>query len=129
MTAEIRQQYEDEVRRAIQECRALGYVPRLFMQMVGELGAIEASRRLLAPPVDHCSDGFVRLWELGRLDLTVENLTCQDERFAALFTEAERRIGRERLEIVRLSRCPLTARNNADILNVVQGRGRNRPWA
>jgi hypothetical protein len=99
MRDDAERQFEEEVRRAIQECRALGYVPRLFMQMVGELGAVEAARRLLAPPVERCSDGFTRLWELKRLDLTVEYLSTADARFAELFSDAERTIACERLAL------------------------------
>lgn len=43
------------------------------------------------------SDGFVRLWENQRLDLTVERL-ASDERFAHLFTEQERATARQRLD-------------------------------
>lgn len=45
------------------------------------------------------SDGFTRLWEMGRLDLAVEFLVAFDDRFAPLFTDDERRASKERLAL------------------------------
>jgi hypothetical protein len=63
--------------------------------MVTQYGALGAARRLLHAPA--VSDGFVTLWERGRLDLTVESLVV-DKRFARLFTEVEQAIARKRLD-------------------------------
>lgn len=46
------------------------YRPSLFMQMVSDRGAMDACLSLVRAPKP--SDGFTRLWELQRLDLTVE---------------------------------------------------------
>jgi hypothetical protein len=43
------------------------------------------------------SDGFAKLWERGRLDLSVEAVVVQP-RFAALFTEDEVDAARRRLD-------------------------------
>lgn len=75
--------------------RDIGYVATRFIQMVGEHGGLAAAQRLLA--ADVVSDGFVKLWEHSRLDLSVEAHVL-DERFSSLFTHEERRIARERLE-------------------------------
>ena len=45
---------------------------------------------------DDVSDGFTTLWELKRLDLSVEAYVLRSE-YAPLFTEAERGIARARL--------------------------------
>ncbi|MDB5527377.1 MAG: hypothetical protein JWR51_480 [Devosia sp.] len=65
--------------------------------MMEELGAIATVRALINRPI---SDGFVRLLELHRLDLSVEALALED-RWAGLFTPAEltscrRRVGKAR---------------------------------
>ena len=77
--------------RAKRECR---YSPNLFLSMVGERGGLGAARALLRART--VSDGFTRLWELGRLDLSVEALILQDE-WHPLFSDEERAIARERL--------------------------------
>nr|MBA3533071.1 EVE domain-containing protein [Ardenticatenales bacterium] len=56
------------------------------------------ARRLLN--AGNTSEGFTRLWELGRLDLTVEAIVLKPE-FASLFSEEERTRARERLREVR----------------------------
>ena len=45
---------------------------------------------------DEVSDGFTTLWELKRLDLSVEAYVLRPE-YAPLFTEEERGIARARL--------------------------------
>lgn len=74
--------------------RQLGYTATRFMQMVGELGGLEAARRLLH--ASGVSDGFTTLWENNRLDLSVEHHVLEP-RFRPLFTDEERRIARDRL--------------------------------
>ncbi|BAD40294.1 conserved domain protein [Symbiobacterium thermophilum IAM 14863] len=78
--------------RATREC---GYNPRDLRRMIFDHGGLGAARLLLR--TDRVSDGFVRLWELKRLDLTVEAHVLLP-RFAALFTEEEHRIARRRLQ-------------------------------
>ncbi|MBO4238580.1 GmrSD restriction endonuclease domain-containing protein [Pseudonocardia alni] len=88
--------YDTAVLDLIQRCRDdLRYNPRYFRVMVTEYGALEATRRLLGAQA--VSDGFVTLWERGRLDLTVEALVVE-ERFAELFTDEERAVARKRLD-------------------------------
>jgi hypothetical protein len=57
------------------EAQALGYNPTLFKQMLGAQGGNATVRQLLARGKP--SEGFTRLWELGRLDLTVEALVVE----------------------------------------------------
>lgn len=87
--------FDEAVLNLIERSRTeLRYNPRYFRVMVTQYGALGAARRLLHAPA--VSDGFVTLWERGRLDLTVESLVV-DERFAHLFTEEEREVARRRL--------------------------------
>ena len=81
----------DIYRRALVEIK---YNASYFVRMVAERGGVEAARALiLAPSV---SDGFTRLWEAQRLDLSVEAHVLKPE-FASLFTDDERQIARDRL--------------------------------
>lgn len=57
------------------EAQALGYHPTQFKQMLGAQGGNATVRQLLAEGKP--SEGFTRLWELGRLDLTVEALVVE----------------------------------------------------
>ena len=77
---------------ALDECR---YRPTRFLQMVTEHGGVEAAKILIN--AQGPSDGFTRLWECERLDLTVEAHAIKPE-FAKLFTEEERQKARSRLE-------------------------------
>ena len=74
--------------------RECSYNATRFLSMVYERGGVGAARQLLAAPI--ISDGFVRLWELGRADLTVEALVLRPE-YEPLFTDEERSIAKRRL--------------------------------
>ncbi|GAA1200263.1 DUF262 domain-containing protein [Pseudonocardia alaniniphila] len=79
----------------IDRCKAeLNYVPNVLREMAHQHGALGAVRILLASPT--ISDGFVRLWQEDRLDLTVEALVL-DQQFSPLFTAAELDTARVRL--------------------------------
>jgi hypothetical protein len=53
--------------------RQLGYDPHEFLRMLGEHGPRETARRLVPDgTLNHLPYGFTRLWQLGRLDLTLE---------------------------------------------------------
>ena len=52
-----------------------------------EKGGVDAARTLILK--DGGTDGFAKLWELGRLDLSVEALVLKDE-YRELFTDQER---------------------------------------
>jgi hypothetical protein len=71
-----------------------GYSASYFLQLVEEVGGLEAARKLLH--AESVSSGFNALWEKGRLDLTVEAVVLQD-RFAELFSDEEVTIARDRL--------------------------------
>jgi hypothetical protein len=63
--------------------------------MVEERGGVEAAKRLLAK--NDVQSGLMKLWNCGRLDLSMEALVI-DPRFQPLFSEEEIAIARERLE-------------------------------
>jgi hypothetical protein len=88
--------FEKRVKDAIQEMKKLGYTPNILLQMIAEHGMIEAVKRLMVnrsePP-----KGFLRLMELGRLDLSMETIILEQE-FQDLFTEEERNEASRRLK-------------------------------
>jgi hypothetical protein len=70
----------------------VGYTATRFHQMLTTHGGIETARRLLP----QMSDGFTRLWQEKRLDLTVESLILE-QKWHELFSDDEREVARRRL--------------------------------
>lgn len=79
-------------KRAKAEC---GYNATRFLQMVTDHGGLEAARILLR--ASSVSEGYVALWERGRLDLSVEAVILQPA-WRELFSDAERETARSRLQ-------------------------------
>lgn len=73
----------------------LGYNATRFVQMISDQGGLPTARQLLWS--DAPSEGFTRLWERGRLDLTVEAHVLLDE-FESVFTDQDREQARSRLK-------------------------------
>lgn len=96
MTASVAEkQLEGELWRCVEECKALGYNPAYFVQMLDDRGGLATVKKLINDNTP--SDGFTRLWELQRLDLTVEAVALRSP-YSALVTQAERMKARRRLE-------------------------------
>lgn len=74
----------DVYRRAKDEA---GYNATIFLKMVTDQGGLATARQLINAP--RPSDGYTHLYERGRLDLTVEALVIGQERWKALFSDAE----------------------------------------
>ena len=64
-----------------------------FLQMLNERGGLATARALLSGTP---SDGFTKLWELGRLDLAVEALVIR-EQWHSMFSSTELAVARRRL--------------------------------
>lgn len=79
--------------RAKMEC---DYPATRFHQMLGEYGGVATAKRLLNDAKLH--DGFTRLWECGRLDLTVEAVIWDNPRWHSLFNEGEPQTAQNRLD-------------------------------
>jgi hypothetical protein len=73
----------------------LGYTPTFFWKMVQSMGGYQAAKKLIY--TKNPSSGLTRLWDLRRLDLSVEAHVIKPE-YSSLFSEEERRICTERLE-------------------------------
>jgi hypothetical protein len=95
VTSPAEKQLEGELWRGVEECRALSYNPSFFVTMIEERGALGACRKLINDTT--VSDGFTKLWEMGRMDLTVEAVALRSP-YSALFTAGERLKSRKRLE-------------------------------
>jgi hypothetical protein len=74
--------------------REVRYNATRFLEMVRELGGLEAAHRLLTG--DRIHDGLAELIIAGRSDLTVEALVLRDE-FQPLFSDGELATARARL--------------------------------
>ncbi|HEX6292887.1 MAG TPA: EVE domain-containing protein, partial [Herpetosiphonaceae bacterium] len=93
--SQLEEAFDHELRRTYDEsARALSYRPTYLLNMLNEVGGVEAARRLLAK--ESVSDGFTTLWERRRLDLAVESIVLKPE-FAPLFSAQELDRARQRL--------------------------------
>ena len=96
MSTEIEQRFEaiiiETCRRTLKET---GHRTTRFLQMFHEIGGLRTAQELLA--TERVTEGYIAMWELGRLDLTIEALILKPE-WHALFTDAEREVARERLK-------------------------------
>lgn len=79
-------------RRALREA---GYKATILAALLAERGGLATARFLLGR--DEVSDGYTNLWQLHRLDLTVEAYVLRPE-FLPLFTSAELDTARARLK-------------------------------
>ena len=85
-----------KLRRAVHETydmlERMGHSDR---EGLDEYGALSMMHRYLKAPTT--AQSFTRLWEMGRLNLSLEAIVLRPE-FAVLFSEQERRVARERLD-------------------------------
>ena len=88
--------YERATWDAIEECRNLSppYYPTIWIGMVRQRGAAEAARHLLVS--GDIQDGFRRLVDAGRVDLTVE-WSALHPRWHGIFQAPHREAARWRL--------------------------------
>jgi hypothetical protein len=75
--------------------RELNYTASRFMQLIIEKGGLKTAKQLITK--EGGTSGFTTLYEMGRLDLSVEAHVLKPE-YAELFTEEEQKICREKLE-------------------------------
>ena len=52
------------------EARKIGYTPSIFHRMLHDIGAVQTAWQLIN--ASQPSEGYTRLWELKRLELSVE---------------------------------------------------------
>jgi hypothetical protein len=73
-----------------------GYMATIFFQMLCRHKGVETARRLIHSKAP--SDGYTALYEMKRLDLTVEALVCDNPKWQSLFEEETLHAARQRLE-------------------------------
>ncbi len=71
-------------RRAKTECR---YTPSIFFRMLNEKRGLATAKQLINALTE--SEGYTKLYELGRLDLTVEAVIYENNKWHSLFTDEE----------------------------------------
>lgn len=82
----LEDRFHREMLSIYEEAKEFGYYPNYFLGMVVDRGGLSAAKHLISG--SQLSDGFVRLWEEGRLDLSVEALALRDP-WSPLFTQEE----------------------------------------
>jgi len=93
--SELERKFHQEMLNIYDAAQKLGYRPSHLLSMVSEKGGYEAAKQLICSTQP--TEGFLKLWELKRLDITVEAKVLLPE-YHDLFTDEEREICRKRLE-------------------------------
>ncbi|HHU83328.1 MAG TPA: hypothetical protein GXZ26_10020 [Firmicutes bacterium] len=75
--------------------KEIGYKATRFLQMLSEMGGVATAVSLVSKP--GATDGFIKLWENQRLDLSVEALVLKEE-YKELFSEEIRTACANRLK-------------------------------
>lgn len=96
---DLQEQFHNEMLGIYDACKEFGYRPAFLRNIVRDRGGVEAARRLIGNGDTPPTQGFIRLFEEQRLDLSVEALVIR-EPWSALFTEDVLAVARRRLEDV-----------------------------
>jgi len=96
MTNKLEDLLKREFQKAVDICISqYGYRPSYFLRMLGKYGPVDTAIKLVTASQLH--EGFIKLWKLRRLDLTVEAIILRNP-FNQLFTKEVLEKARERLE-------------------------------
>jgi hypothetical protein len=87
--------FERAMLNIFKEATKAGYRPTEFLKMISRESPLLVAKRLIMSKTP--SSGFTRLWELKRLDLTVEALALSGQ-WKHLFSQQERERAESRLE-------------------------------
>ena len=92
---DVERRFDKAMFAIYREARNIGYTPRIFLRMLNETGALHTARQLIN--ASKPSDGYTRLWELRRLDLSVEAVVHDNAEWHGLFTHDELQRCKKRL--------------------------------
>ncbi|MEA4929254.1 MAG: hypothetical protein VB104_11350 [Candidatus Limiplasma sp.] len=92
---ELEMKFHQKMMDTYLAAKKLKYNASYFYRMLTEMGGYEAAKQLIH--AESTSDGFARLWELKRLDLSVEYIVLKPE-YRSLFSDEERAKCAERLK-------------------------------
>lgn len=95
----LEKEFEARVRRAIQECRQLGYNPTDFESMLATSSAVALAERFVTS--GDIQSGLKRVVSLGRPDLSIESLMLEPP-FQPLFHQQLLAAARWRLDQAKL---------------------------
>ena len=85
--ADIERRFGEAMFAIYRDARDIGYTPSIFHRMLHDKGAFQTARQLIN--ASQPSDGYTRLWELERLDLSVEAVVRDNTEWHELFTQDE----------------------------------------
>lgn len=91
----LENKFDNDMHNIPIETLKFGYNPTYFLKMLSEKGGYLTAKELIKS--DNLQSGFTKLWEEGRLDLSVEAHVIKLE-YSELFTDAERQTCIKRLE-------------------------------
>ena len=95
MSNKLKQEFHDAMRNIYRQAKSdAGYNATRFLQMLSERDGVDVAKQL----IPQMSEGFTALWEKGRLDLTVEAMILNTQKFHKLFSPEELEMCRKRLE-------------------------------
>ena len=86
--------WRKEMLQIYEDALVIGYEASGFRHLMSSHGPITAAKMLIN--MDDASDGYVELWKLGRLDISVEARALKPD-FRSLFSDAELARCRRRL--------------------------------
>jgi hypothetical protein len=92
--AEQEDHWAREMLQVYDDAAAIGYEASGFKGLGASHGPLRAAKMLIN--MDEPSDGFIELWELKRLDISVEARAMKPE-FRSLFSDSELPVCRRRL--------------------------------
>ena len=93
--SDVERRFREAMFAIYRKAREIGYTPSIFLRMLNEMDARPTARKLIN--AQKPSDGYTRLWELGRLDLSVEAVVHDNAEWHSLFTPDELQRCKERL--------------------------------
>lgn len=89
-------EFEQAMRASCAESAGLGYYPTRFLMVLDERDAVRYAKQLVRS--GDLQSGLRRLAAMKRLNLSIEHLVANEERFRPLFTDDDRDAARWRLE-------------------------------
>ena len=91
----LEQRFDLEMNEIYKEAKSKGYTAAYFFQMLHQHGGLYTAKYLIN--TNEPSPGYFRLYDMGRLDLTVEARVLNNSEWHSLFTSGELEKCRKRL--------------------------------
>jgi len=96
-TADLEKKFEAAMFEIYERAKSeAGYRAAIFHRMLSDRGGLETAKYLINAKDQ--SDGYTALWEKRRLDLTVEAMVVEQQKWHSLFLPEEIEKARNRLE-------------------------------